>query len=152
MANGPGADLSQFEVGGASGTGSPVSFVGLGGGLLFPVRGYSTASRFGRYAWSASAESRFPIHLVNGGLGLVPLHLDWLSGALFFDAGIAWGPELGLRGYQNPKQDPLAAVGGEITARFLPLWYTTLDLRLGVAQPLVDGSGSSFYVRLGRPF
>ncbi len=152
VASGPGADLSHFEVGGASGTGSPLSFVDLGGGLLFPVRGYSTASRFGRYAWSASAEYRFPIHLVNRGLGLFPFHLDWLSGALFFDAGNAWGPELGLRGYQNPRQDPLAAVGGEITARFLPLWYTPLDLRVGVAQPLVGGSGSSFYVRFGRPF
>jgi hypothetical protein len=152
VAGGPGADQFHFEVGGASGTGEPLGILDLGNGLLFPVRGYDTARRYGIYAWSASAEYRFPIRLVNRGAGLFPLHLDWLSGALFFDAGNAWGPELDLRGYQNPARDPLASLGGEVTARVLPLWFALLDVRLGVGFPLVEGEGTRAYLRLGTSF
>jgi outer membrane protein assembly factor BamA len=152
VAGGPGADQYHFEVGGASGVGGPLGIVDLGNGLFFPVRGYDTARRYGIYAWSASGEYRFPIRLVNRGAGLLPLHLDWLSGTLFFDAGNAWGPELDLRGYQNPRRDPLASVGGEVTARILPLWYAVLDLRLGLAFPLVEGDGPRAYLRLGSAF
>ncbi|NNM03830.1 MAG: hypothetical protein HKO65_01905, partial [Gemmatimonadetes bacterium] len=107
VAGGPGADAFHFEVGGASGANLPVEFIDLGQGLFFPVRGYPTASRWGRFAWSASLEYRFPIKLVNRGAGLFPLHLDWISGVLFFDGGNAWGPELGVRGFENPARDAL---------------------------------------------
>ena len=152
MARGPGADQYHFEVGGASGSGGPLGILDFGNGLLFPVRGYDTARRFGIYAWSTSAEYRFPIRQVNRGRGLFPLHLDWLSGTVFLDAGNAWGPELGLRGYQNPPRDPLASMGGEITARILPLWYSLLDVRVGFAVPLVEGDGTRVYLRLGTAF
>jgi hypothetical protein len=152
VAGGPGADAFHFEVGGASGAGGPLTFVDLAQGLLFPVRGYGTARRFGRYAWSASVEYRFPIRLVNRGLGLFPLHLDWLAGAVFLDGGNAWGPELDLRGYNSPLRDPLASVGGEVIARILPLWYATWDVRLGFAVPLVEGEGGRAYLRLGPSF
>ena len=151
-AAGPGADQYHFEVGGASGAGGPLGFLDFGTGLLFPVRGYDTARRFGIYAWSTSAEYRFPIRRVNRGAGLFPLHLDWLAGAVFADAGNAWGPELNLRGYQNPPRDPLASVGGELTARVLPLWYAVVDVRLGLAIPLVEGDGMRAYLRMGLPF
>jgi hypothetical protein len=152
VAGGPGADAYHFEVGGASGADGPLTFVDLGQSLLFPVRGYGTARRFGRYAWSASAEYRFPIRLVNRGLGLFPLHLDWVAGTLFMDAGNAWGPELDLRGYNSPLRDPLASVGGEVIARILPLWYATWDVRVGFAVPLVEGEGGRAYLRLGPSF
>jgi hypothetical protein len=158
MAGGPGAHAFHYEVGGASGGNLPVQFVDVGYGLLFPVRGYSTASRWGRYAWTATAEYRFPLRLVNRGWGLFPWHVDWLAGALFLDGGNAWGPELGTPGFENPRRDPLASVGGELLVRSLALWSQTLDLRLGAAFPLMEvepgrgREGPFAYLRLGTAF
>jgi len=158
VAGGPGAHAFHYEVGGATGGSLPVQFVDLGHGLLFPVRGYRTATRWGRYAWTATAEYRFPLHMVNRGLGLLPWHLDWLAGTLFVDGGNAWGPELGLPGFDNPIRDPLASLGGELMLRSLALWSQSLDLRLGVALPLVEAEagqgrdGIHTYLRLGLSF
>lgn len=154
VARGPGADAGHFELGGASGTSESVTGLTLFGGspLFFPVRGYDEASRYGRVAWSASAEYRFPLALVNRGLGTVPLHLDRVTGALFADAGNAWGPELGVRGYQNPRRPTLASVGAEVTSQVLAFWVSPLRVRAGVGVPLVEGDGARFYVRLGLAF
>jgi hypothetical protein len=151
-ATGPGADAFHFEVGGASGASLPMEFFDLGQSLLFPVRGFPTATRWGRYAWSGTLEYRFPIKLVNRGAGLFPLHLDWVSGTLFVDGGNAWGPELGIRGFENPRREALYSTGAEIMLRVLPLWFQDLDLRVGVASPLVGESGVRGYVRLGASF
>ena len=159
VAAGPGADASHFEVGGASGANLPVGFLDLGQGLLFPVRGYTTASRWGRYAWSATLEYRFPIKLVNRGVGLFPLHLDWLSGVVFFDGGNAWGPELGGTGFENPRRKALASAGTEVVVRTLPFWFQNMNLRVGIAFPLTqeDGplaeeNGPRSYLRFGLSF
>jgi hypothetical protein len=152
VANGPGADAFHFEVGGASGGGMPVEFLDLGQSLLFPVRGYSTATRFGRYAWTVTAEYRFPLGMLNRGAGLLPLHLDYLSGSLFVDAGNAWGPDGETPGQLNPTRDRLASVGAELVLRTLPLWFQSLDLRFGVARPLVDENQLQTYLRLGLSF
>lgn len=154
VAGGAGADAYHFEVGGTAGGSGPISFLRFGEGLLFPVRGYSQARRYGRYAWSATAEYRFPLWLIDGGPGLIPLHLDWLSGSLFLDSGNAWGPELGFQGFENPRRDPLASAGGELTLRVMPFWYGNVELRTGVAFPLTDtdGDGVRFYVRVGPAF
>lgn len=152
VAAGSGADASHFEVGGASGANLPVDFLEVGQGLLFPVRGYTTASRWGRYAWSATVEYRFPIMLVNRGAGLFPLHVDWISGALFLDGGNAWGPELDVHGFDSPRRDALASTGAEVLVRTLPLWFQNLNLRVGVAFPLVEEDGPRSYLRLGLSF
>lgn len=152
MAWGPGADAFHYELGGASGGSGPISMLSLGEGLFFPLRGYATARRYGRYAWSATAEYRFPLWSINGGPGLIPLHLDWLSGAFFMDSGNAWGPKLGFTGYENPRRDVLASAGGELTLRLQPFWYGNLELRAGAAVPLVEGDGPRFYLRLGPAF
>ncbi|MDP2958457.1 MAG: BamA/TamA family outer membrane protein [Longimicrobiales bacterium] len=154
LASGPGADAGHFEAGGASGSMESVSGLSLFGGspLFFPVRGYPTASRFGSRAWSASAEYRFPLALVNRGFGAWPLHLDRLTGALFADAGNAWGPELGIQGFQSPRRAALASVGAEVTGTVLALWSSSLQLRSGVGFPLVEGGGPLTYVRLGLSF
>lgn len=151
VAQGPGADAYHFEVGGSSGGSGPTALQ-LGGGLFFPLRGYATARRSGRFAWSATAEYRFPLLLVNWGPGLIPLHLDWLSGTIFMDAGNAWGSEFDMVGHDNPMKDPLASVGGEITARVFPLWYANMEFRFGVAVPLVEGQGARAYLRIGPAF
>ncbi len=152
VGRGPGADGSHFEVGGASGGGSPVGVLRFGESLLFPLRGYGTASRRGRNAWTATAEYRFPLRFFNTGPGLLPLHLDWLSGAFFLDAGNAWGPELDLMTHLSLREKTLVSVGGEITARLLPFWYADMEFRLGVGMPLVEGDGASVYLRLGPSF
>jgi hypothetical protein len=152
VSSGPGADAGHFEVGGASGGNLPVDFLALGQSLLFPVRGYRTARRYGRYAWSGSLEYRFPVKMMNRGPGLLPLYLDWLSGALFLDAGNAWGPTGAGHRWQNPRQETLASVGGELLVRILPLWFQTLDVRFGAAMPLVGQKSLQGYLRLGLPF
>ncbi|MCG6987489.1 MAG: hypothetical protein LJF06_04845 [Gemmatimonadetes bacterium] len=154
-AEGPGANAGWYTVGGASGTTETVSGLSLFGGkpLFFPVRGYPQAMRSGREAWSASAEYRFPIFLLDRGLGAWPLSLDRIMGALFFDAGNAWGPEMAnTSGYFSPRQATLASVGGELTTNVLSFWTVSWSVRLGVGVPLVDGNGASFYLRLGVPF
>lgn len=151
-AGGAGADAFHFEVGGASGARIPLQFLDIGQGLLFPVRGYPTATRWGRYAWTGTVEYRFPLWLVNRGAGLFPFFLNWMSGAVFADAGNAWGPELDLPGFQAPRRSSLLSVGGELLVRALPLWFQSLDLRVGLAAPLVEGDGAVAYLRLGPSF
>jgi hypothetical protein len=151
-AAGAGADAGHFEVGGASGNGLPLQFATLSRNLFFPVRGYPQAERYGRYAWTVTGEYRFPIRLVNRGPGVLPLHLDWISGSVFADAGNAWGPELELHGFDNPKRDALASVGAELMLRILPFWYGEMDLRVGAAMPLVEGDGVRAYLRVGPSF
>lgn len=153
-ARGPGADLGHFEVGGATGLMESITGLALFGGapLFFPVRGYPDAARYGRVAWSASAEYRFPVALVNRGLGAWPLHLDRVTGTLFADAGNAWGPELGIQGFQNPRRATLASAGAELGAELLALWLAPLHLRMGVGVPLVEGDGLVGYARLGLSF
>lgn len=154
IASGPNAGPGFFDVGGASGTEETLTGAGLFGGrfILFPVRGYPVSSRFGRYAWTASAEYRFPLLLLNRGVGAWPLHFDRVIGSLFFDAGNAWGPDLWPTGFQNPLRTALASVGGEVTTEILGLYDVELRLRTGLALPLVSGSGVRGYVRVGLPF
>ncbi len=149
-----GADQFHFSVGGASGQSERITGLELlsGSNLLFPVRGYDRGIRSGRYAWTASAEYRFPLARINRGLGDFPLYFDWISGAAFFDAGNAWGPELGEGGFQNPRQDDVMSLGAEVLLSGLPLWTLPTVLRTGVALPLVEGDGARVYVRLGVSF
>ena len=106
--------------------------------------------RSGRYAWTGSAELRFPLALIHRGLGPALLHFDRLSGGLFFDAGNAWGTTPG--GPANPMGDPILSTGAELILRTTPLWLSPLELRLGGALPLVEADGPRVYVRLGRSF
>lgn len=154
VARGPGADAGHFEVGGASGARESLTGLALFGGtpLFFPVRGYPEAARFGRYAWTASAEYRLPLGVVDEGLGAWPLHVDRVFGHVFADAGNAWGPELGIHGFENPRRASLASAGAELVAGVLALWAVPLDVRVGVAVPLVESAGAVFYTRLGLSF
>lgn len=151
---GPGANQSHFGVGGAEGMTERVTNLGLFGGepRLFPVRGYGEDVRVGRIAWSGSAEYRFPIALVDRGLGSFPLFIDRISGSLFFDAGNAWGPTLGERGYENPKQSGLTSAGAELSAILAPGFGPGITLRAGFGMPLEDGAGAVWYLRIGNAF
>ncbi|MEX2466886.1 MAG: hypothetical protein WD995_08240 [Gemmatimonadota bacterium] len=152
MARGPNAPGGHFDVGGASGRLEALTGLALYGGvpIFFSVRGYPADSRLGRHAWTASGEYRFPLRLVHRGLGAWPLYLGRVVGALFVDAGDAWDP--GGEGFLDPARASLLSVGGEIGAEVVALYDLGLFTRVGLAQPLVDGSGPSVYVRLGIPF
>src|SRR5690606_4224693 len=69
-ASGPG-----FSLGGSSGGSSvlPVHPAFLGRAIAYPVRGYAPGVQRGNRIASASAEYRFPIALVERGIGILPL-------------------------------------------------------------------------------
>ena len=153
MARGPGAQTGYFGVGGASGEG--VSLPGtptlVGGSVFFPVRGYETSTRSGRYAWSTSVELRVPLALVNRGRGMLPLHVDRIFGSVFLDGANAWGGA-SSGGEENPRLRPLLSAGFEVTTDLLALYGLPLRLRVGTAFPLVEREGPRYYVRVGMPF
>jgi hypothetical protein len=153
-ARGPGARAGYFQVGGASGREEDISGLGLFGGrpLFFPVRGHPQAARFGRFAWSFSAEYRFPLWLVHRGLGAWPAYVDRIVGSVFLDAGNAWGPELGVPGFNSPRQSTLTSAGVEVSTSFLTLWKEPILVRTGVAAPLQGGTQPQVYVRVGLSF
>ena len=155
VAGGPGADVFHFSVGGAQGWPERLTGAELFGGsrLLFPVRGYFEGRRTGRYAWSASGEYRFPLLNVHRGIGLLPVHMDRVSGAFFFDAGNAWGGAGPVAGsLLNPRLNALASVGAELQTSITVLFSTRMFFRLGAALRLNSGTGSAFYLRLGTAF
>ena len=155
VAGGPGADAFHFSVGGAQGRPENLTGAELFGGssVLFPVRGYFEARRTGRYAWSVSGEYRFPLINVHTGIGLLPVHMDRVSGALFFDAGNAWGGTGPVgQSLSNPRRNTLASVGAELQASVTALFSTRMFFRLGVARRLNSSAGAPLYLRLGTAF
>ncbi len=153
-ASGPGADQFHFDVGDAEGSPEPVTGLGLFGGSsrLFPVRGYRDNYRSGRIAWTSSVEYRFPLALIDQGLAFAPLFFDRIHGSLFFDAGNAWGPVLGQRRYDNPRQQALASVGAELSVIVAPIYLRGINFRFGAGVPLNGGDGAVYYIRVGNAF
>lgn len=151
VARGSGADAAHVEVGGE--TGGVLGFAPVGDrSLTLPVRGVPPGARFGRYAWSATAEYRFPLLLVHRGLGLLPLYGDRISGGVFLDAGNAWGPRLGGESvrFENPRRPYLASAGAEAAFDLVAFWNWSVRLRAGLAAPLrPEGGGLQGYVLLG---
>ncbi len=155
VAGGPGADRFHFSVGGAQGRSERLTGAELFGGspLFFPVRGYFEGRRTGRYAWSASGEYRFPLINVHRGIGLLPVHMDRVSGSIFFDAGNAWGDAGPLGGVlPNARGTALASVGAEVQTSITALFSTRMFFRLGAARRLNSGKGVAIYLRLGSAF
>ncbi len=155
IARGPGAGGPHFEVGDAAGSRERITGLGLFGGspLLFPVRGYASATRFGRVAWTATAEYRLPLSLIRWGFGAWPVYFDRVAASVFADAGNAWSPGDELDPTVGPKRAALASVGLEFTVNTLPFWALSTDVRAGVAFPLRardDAPGAGFRPRRGR--
>ena len=154
-ARGPGADAFHYAVGGAQGRSEAATGFELFGGspLLFPVRGYSEGVRTGRYAWSLSGEYRFPLMNVHRGVRLWPIHVDRMSGALFFDAGNAWGDAGPLPGRTpNRSRNALTSIGAELQTSVTTFFSTPMFFRLGAVLRLNSGSGGPIYLRLGTAF
>ncbi|MDE2653606.1 MAG: hypothetical protein OXI71_07295 [Gemmatimonadota bacterium] len=153
-ASGPGADQFHFDIGDAEGQPETFSGFGLFGGArrLFPIRGYPSGYRSGKFAWSWSAEYRFPVAILDRGFGAWPLFLDRLHGSVFLDGGNAWGPTLGESRYDNPQQPALWSTGVEASMIVAPLYLRGTSLRVGAGFPLVEGDGPVFYLRIGNAF
>ena len=153
-AAGSGANQFHFDAGGAEGTVESVTGLGLFGGSprLFPVRGYRSNYRSGRFAWTGSVEYRFPLAVIDRGLGVFPLFFDRVHGSVFADAGNAWGPTLGRANYDNPRQAMLASVGAELSVIAGALYLSGTTIRAGFGMPLRFESDPVFYVRVGNAF
>ena len=153
MARGPGSQTGYFALGGASGGDLPLPGTPtlLGGSVFFPVRGYETSTRSGRFAWSTSVELRAPLALVNRGRGTLPLHVDRIFGSAFLDGGNAWGGA-STAGEERPGLRALLSAGVEVSTDLLVLYGVPLRLRVGTAFPLVERDGPRHYVRVGLPF
>ncbi|MDE2806346.1 MAG: hypothetical protein OXN18_14490 [Gemmatimonadota bacterium] len=153
-AAGPGANQFHFDAGGAEGSVESVTGLGLFGGSprLFPVRGYRSNYRSGRFAWTGSVEYRFPLAVIDRGLGAFPLFFDRIHGSIFADAGNAWGPTLDRAGYDNPRLTMLASMGAELSVIVGALYLPGTTIRAGVGLPLRFENDPVFYLRVGNPF
>jgi len=91
-------------------------------------------------------------------IGLIPIHVDQVSGSLFADAGNAWGPTLGgsNQRYVNPRRATLWSAGAELSADVLTFWSIPFPVRGGVAFPGVNATGRGtspvLYLRVGGSF
>lgn len=156
--SGPGAPLDG--VGGAAGSARNVFGESIGGPRHFlPVRGYGEDHRRGTRAWTASAEYRFPLALVEEGVRLWPVFLDRVSGALFVDAGDAWcDPATAAAVPDIPgvcvDRMPVVGAGAELAVDLSLGFAAPVRVRSGVGWPisLTDDRRPVFYVRLGPSF
>ena len=150
ITSGPG-----FSLGGASGGSSVLPYQPsfLGRAIGYPVRGYDPGVQRGNRVASFTAEYRFPIALVERGVGVLPLALDRLTGDIFFDAGAAWCEGMcRTPSSRTPgSPEPIASVGVELVAKLRTGFFSELPFRFGVALPL-EGGGASFYVRTVESF
>lgn len=150
-----------LRVGGASGgsSGIPGATELLGGSIAFPIRGYPAGVQEGDRAFSASAEYRFPLALVERGYRTIPAFLGRVYGDAFLDAGAAWctsDPDAcRARFLATPTApDPLLSAGAELVAHLQLGFLIDLPLRLGVAFPMSaqEGGRPEVYLRVGRAF
>lgn len=150
-----------FAAGGASGVGSPAPLdPELFGSAAFPVRGYAPGVQTGNRAIAATLEYRFPIALVDRGVGLLPVFLKAVHGDLFADAGGAWcaaaADDCTLRlGAAPTRFTPLASLGAELGVDLTLGYAADLPLRVGVGVPLRSAPATTparIYLRLGRSF
>ncbi|HEX8696259.1 MAG TPA: hypothetical protein VF746_27825 [Longimicrobium sp.] len=136
-----GSRAPGFAVGGNGGLALafPLSTgTGLGDTPDLPVRGYPEGSQVGDRAVAATAEYRFPIALVERGLGLVPVYLDRLWGTAFADAGTAWCVEICDPVVPFEDIDMIGSVGAELGADVTFGFNVRMRLRAGVAFPLSE--------------
>ncbi|HKP75955.1 MAG TPA: BamA/TamA family outer membrane protein, partial [Longimicrobiaceae bacterium] len=161
-----GSATQYFAVGGVTGDGLafPLSTnAALGGTRDIFVRGYDEATQFGDRAVAGTAEWRFPIALVERGVGFLPVFLNRVWGTAFADAGTAWcvqGCDPAVAAVFR-KPDPLVSVGAELGGDLLLGFNLGLRLRGGVALPVTtatDFSGApvrppaKFYLTAGQSF
>ena len=139
--------LSDFDVGGTSGSSLPViagSSIG-GARRTFPLRGFPVGVVRGTRAAVGALEYRVPALSAGRGIGLLPVFFDRSSVTLFGDAGSAWcASELssstaGVCGPGTTAREWLASAGAELNLDAAVLAYDAVyRIRLGAAVPVHD--------------
>lgn len=139
--------LSDFDVGGTSGSSLPViagSSIG-GARRTFPVRGFPVGALRGVRAATGALEYRVPAIRGGRGVGLLPVFFDRSSVTLFGDAGSAWcaaelsSAEAGVCGPGSTSREWLGSAGAEINLDAAVLAYDAIyRIRLGAAVPVRD--------------
>jgi hypothetical protein len=146
-----GSNAGLFDLGGVSGGGVVLlPGVTLGYPRFFPVRGFAPGVESGTRAIAGTAELVLPVAALHRGFGFFPLFLDRSSLTLFADGGSAWYTTTagGASAY------PIASVGAELTVFVGVPYDTPYSLRIGVAAPVVNHSGTAvpaatIYLTLG---
>ena len=150
-----GAELSEFDLGGASGADiAALPGVALGSRRIFAVRGFPVGVESGTRIVAGSLEYRAPLTRPEHGFGLWPVFLDRTSLSAFLDAGSASGG-FGMPG--SITDHWVASAGAELGINLAVPYDVPYLLRVGVAAPVVNHSGlnvrgASVYVRLGFSF
>ena len=150
-----GAELSEFDLGGASGADiAALPGVALGTRRIFAVRGFPVGVESGTRIVAGSLEYRLPLSRPERGFGLWPVFLDRTSLTAFADAGSASGG-FGMPG--SIADHWVASAGGELGINLAVPYDVPYILRVGFAAPVVNHSGldvpgASVYLRLGFSF
>jgi hypothetical protein len=139
--------IDRFEAGGVPSTAFDVlGIVGVEAGAgSFYVRGYPEEALRGTRAIAAGVEVRIPLLLVGRSIGTLPFGVDMVSLSMFTDAGDAWDDG------QPVRLSHLHSIGAELVTDVTINYDSHLRTRVGVAQPLQDGS-PQYYLALGTPF
>lgn len=135
----------------------------LGGAIAVApdaLRGYAPGALTGQAFALGNLELRFPLFAPLSGASTFPLFLSRLHGALFLDAGDAWGTPSRV-GRLDPERLRFGA-GAELRVEVVLGYQLRTDLRLGVARglgpllgrgaepdPLAETQG---YVAVGEAF
>jgi hypothetical protein len=150
-----GAELNEFDLGGASGANiAALPGLSLGARRTFAVRGFPVGIESGTRIVAGSLEYRLPFTRHEHGFGLWPVFLDRTSLSLFGDAGSASG---GFGTTGSLADNWIASAGAELGINLAVPYDVPYLLRIGVAAPVVNHSAlgvraASVYVRLGFSF
>jgi dipeptidyl aminopeptidase/acylaminoacyl peptidase len=106
----------------------------------FALRGFAEKVQQGKQALLASVEYRFPLMVIERGLGYWPIFFDDLRGGVFVEAGLA-GDTLDI---ENLK----LGFGAELSLSLTTGYFFNWALRLGIAQGLGEPS-PRFYLSVG---
>ncbi|MEB3236694.1 MAG: hypothetical protein VKO64_03580 [Candidatus Sericytochromatia bacterium] len=139
-----GPQAGQLAVGGygASSALDNVDVRAMGDVRALPVRGHP-ARAAGRVA-GGTMEWRMPLFEVQAGLGILPVFVDRLAGALFVDG--AW-----FRSDNRPDGAFLVGGGGELRLK-MQVSSVPIEWRLGAAMPVPEGGVPQVFLQLGTFF
>jgi outer membrane protein assembly factor BamA len=117
-----------------------------GGSSNVTVRGYESGAAGGRHVYYTNNELWFHLFSIEKGLGLVPLMLKNVQGAIFFDYGV------GSRDINIFNKKFIAGVGAEIKL-YTYWWYRVpVIFSLGVAHGLTESGKLNIYFSMGNSF
>ncbi|HSJ63263.1 MAG TPA: hypothetical protein VK922_05065, partial [Gemmatimonadaceae bacterium] len=158
-----GPNVSLGQIGGLNTSGLAIPGLAsdiAGGGRLLPLRGVEEGERRGNRAWTASAEYRFPLTMVDRSLRPLPVFFDRLSGAGFLDAGHAWCDQAtrdattaAFCPSTSSGDAPIVSAGAELTA-WLSAANAAIPVRFGAGWPIqgVSEAKARFYIVGGVSF